>query len=111
MKGMRRRGVLVLVGITVATLWLGAIGFLDDYLRVVKGLPKGLLGRYKLAGQVAIGLAVGLAVLELAVEHARLHVHRTRHRPPWLRLTLRLRPRGRHVHLGWHLQHRRELRR
>jgi len=46
-----------------ATVWLGAIGFLDDWLRVVKGLPKGLLGRYKLAGQFAIGLAVGLALV------------------------------------------------
>ena len=47
----------------IATVWLGAIGFLDDYLRVVKGAPKGLLGRYKLAGQVAIGLGVGLALV------------------------------------------------
>ena len=47
----------------IATLWLGAIGFLDDYLRVVKGYPKGLLGRYKLAGQVAIGLAVGVVLV------------------------------------------------
>ena len=47
----------------IATVWLGAIGFLDDYLRVVKGAPKGLLGRYKLAGQVALGLGVGLALV------------------------------------------------
>jgi phospho-N-acetylmuramoyl-pentapeptide-transferase len=47
----------------LATLWLGAIGFLDDYLRVVKGFPKGLLGRYKIAGQVALGLAIGWILL------------------------------------------------
>jgi phospho-N-acetylmuramoyl-pentapeptide-transferase len=47
----------------LGTVWLGAIGFLDDYLRVVKGLPKGLLGRYKLAGQVILGLAIGLVML------------------------------------------------
>src|SRR5688500_5538626 len=35
----------------LSTVWLGGIGFLDDYLRVVKGFPNGLLGRYKLAGQ------------------------------------------------------------
>jgi phospho-N-acetylmuramoyl-pentapeptide-transferase len=46
-----------------ATVWLGAIGFLDDYLRVVKNYPKGLLGRYKLAGQVAIGAVIGLALV------------------------------------------------
>ena len=39
----------------LATVWLGALGFLDDYLRVVKGCPKGLLGRYKLVGQIALG--------------------------------------------------------
>jgi phospho-N-acetylmuramoyl-pentapeptide-transferase len=47
----------------LATLWLGAIGLLDDYLRVVKNYPKGLLGRYKLAGQVALGAIVGLALV------------------------------------------------
>ena len=47
----------------LATVWLGALGFLDDYLRVVKNYPKGLLGRYKLAGQVALGLCVGLILL------------------------------------------------
>ena len=46
-----------------ATVWLGALGFLDDYLRVVRGLPKGLLGRYKLAGQVVAGAAIGLVLV------------------------------------------------
>src|SRR5258706_14142119 len=41
-----------------ATVWLGALGFLDDYLRVVKDYPKGLLGRYKLAGQIVLGLVL-----------------------------------------------------
>lgn len=47
----------------IATLWLGGIGFLDDYLRVVKGYPKGLLGRYKMAGQFVLGLGLGLTLL------------------------------------------------
>jgi phospho-N-acetylmuramoyl-pentapeptide-transferase len=47
----------------LSTVWLGAIGFLDDYLRVVKGYPKGLLGRYKLAGQVVLGVVVGWILL------------------------------------------------
>jgi phospho-N-acetylmuramoyl-pentapeptide-transferase len=46
----------------LATLWLGAIGFLDDWLRVVKGLPKGLLGRYKLVGQIALGALIGFVL-------------------------------------------------
>ncbi|MGD8306588.1 MAG: phospho-N-acetylmuramoyl-pentapeptide-transferase, partial [Ignavibacteria bacterium] len=45
--------------ITLGTLWLGAVGFLDDYLKVVKKYPNGLVARYKLIGQVTIGLVVG----------------------------------------------------
>ena len=43
----------------LATVWLGLLGFLDDWLRVVKGFPKGLLGRYKLVGQIALGGIIG----------------------------------------------------
>jgi phospho-N-acetylmuramoyl-pentapeptide-transferase len=46
----------------IATIWMGAVGFLDDYLRVVKNLRKGLLGRYKLAGQITLGIGVFAAV-------------------------------------------------
>jgi phospho-N-acetylmuramoyl-pentapeptide-transferase len=46
-----------------ATVWLGALGFLDDYLRVVRGFPKGLLGRYKLAGQIVCGAAIALILV------------------------------------------------
>ena len=44
----------------VATLWFGTIGYIDDYLIVVRRRPKGLVGRYKLLGQVVAGLAIGL---------------------------------------------------
>jgi phospho-N-acetylmuramoyl-pentapeptide-transferase len=54
------RSLWIAVG---ATVWLGGIGLLDDYLRVVKGLRKGLLGRYKLTGQVALGLAIALILI------------------------------------------------
>jgi phospho-N-acetylmuramoyl-pentapeptide-transferase len=50
--------LLVLFG----TVVLGAVGFLDDYLKVVKKLPQGLIARYKLLGQIFVGLVVGLAV-------------------------------------------------
>ena len=46
----------------IATLFMGAVGFLDDWLRVVKHLRKGLLGRYKLAGQILLGLGIFIAV-------------------------------------------------
>ena len=50
--------ILILAG----TLWLGAVGFLDDYLKVIKKYPNGLIARYKLLGQVLIGLVVGSVV-------------------------------------------------
>jgi phospho-N-acetylmuramoyl-pentapeptide-transferase len=43
----------------VATLWMGAIGFLDDYLKVVQGKPRGLVARQKLVGQVTFGIVLG----------------------------------------------------
>ncbi len=43
----------------LALLWMGAIGFMDDYLQVVKGRSKGLVARYKMVGQLTFGLALG----------------------------------------------------
>jgi phospho-N-acetylmuramoyl-pentapeptide-transferase len=40
-------------------IWLGALGFLDDYLKVVRRRSEGLVGKYKLVGQGLIGLIVG----------------------------------------------------
>jgi phospho-N-acetylmuramoyl-pentapeptide-transferase len=48
--------------VLVATVWMGAVGYLDDYLKVVKKLPKGLIGRYKIVGQVSLGLVVGCVI-------------------------------------------------
>nr|HPI19181.1 phospho-N-acetylmuramoyl-pentapeptide-transferase [Candidatus Kapabacteria bacterium] len=48
--------------ILLATSWLGAVGFLDDYLKVIKKLPKGLIARYKLFGQIGIGLIVASTI-------------------------------------------------
>jgi phospho-N-acetylmuramoyl-pentapeptide-transferase len=44
----------------VSTLWLGAIGFIDDYIKVFKKDKKGLSGKFKIIGQVGLGLMVGL---------------------------------------------------
>ncbi len=81
-------GLLILAAISIATiLWadpgnaevrvallgtlaLGAIGFLDDYLQVVRKQNKGLVGRAKLVGQVAIGLTVGLVMLQMMPNEA-----------------------------------------
>lgn len=42
----------------VATLWLGTIGFIDDYIKVFKKDKEGLAGRFKIVGQVGIGLII-----------------------------------------------------
>jgi len=47
----------------VSTLWLGAIGFIDDYIKVYKKDKAGLAGRFKVLGQVGIGLIVGLVMV------------------------------------------------
>lgn len=46
-----------------ALLWLGLLGFLDDYLKVIRGKTEGLVARYKLLGQFAFGIAIGLLLL------------------------------------------------
>lgn len=46
----------------VATIWLGIIGFLDDYIKVFRKNKEGLAGRFKIVGQVGLGLIVGLTL-------------------------------------------------
>jgi len=53
---------LYVILILIVTAGLGVVGFLDDYLKVVKKKPKGLIGWYKIVGQVVIGLVLGLAL-------------------------------------------------
>lgn len=43
----------------VSTLWMGAIGFLDDYIKVFKKDKKGLRGIFKVIGQIVLGIIVG----------------------------------------------------
>lgn len=78
-------GTLIIIAATVSTLlwaeltnvailvvlatflWTGAIGFLDDYLKVVRKTSAGLAGRYKMIGQWAFGLALGWFLLTYPV--------------------------------------------
>ncbi len=46
----------------VTTVWMGVIGFLDDYIKKFKNDKEGLKGRFKVMGQVGLGLIVGLAL-------------------------------------------------
>ncbi|MBL4560063.1 MAG: phospho-N-acetylmuramoyl-pentapeptide-transferase [Labilibaculum sp.] len=46
----------------ITTIWLGFIGFIDDYIKVFKKDKAGLSGKFKIAGQVGLGLIVGLTL-------------------------------------------------
>ena len=46
----------------LTTVWLGLIGFLDDYIKIFKKNKEGLAGRFKIIGQVSLGLIVGLTL-------------------------------------------------
>lgn len=46
-----------------AILWMGVMGFVDDYLKVVQGKSRGLVARYKLIGQVIFGIALATFLL------------------------------------------------
>ena len=46
----------------VSTIWLGLIGFLDDYIKVFRKHKEGLKGRFKVIGQVGLGLIVGVTL-------------------------------------------------
>ena len=46
-----------------AIVWMGVIGFVDDYLKVVQGKSRGLVARYKLIGQISFGIVLGSYLL------------------------------------------------
>jgi phospho-N-acetylmuramoyl-pentapeptide-transferase len=46
----------------ISTVWLGLVGFLDDYIKVFRKNKEGLSGRFKIMGQVGLGIIVGLTM-------------------------------------------------
>ena len=58
--GRMRNIYLILMIIT--TIWLGLLGFMDDYIKIFRKNKEGLKGKYKIIGQVSIGLIVGLVL-------------------------------------------------
>ncbi|MGE0587614.1 MAG: phospho-N-acetylmuramoyl-pentapeptide-transferase [Cyclobacteriaceae bacterium] len=60
--------------LVVTTVWLGLIGLLDDYIKVFKKDKEGLAGRFKIIGQVGLGLVVGLVLYfnsDVVVRHLK----------------------------------------
>ncbi len=57
----------------LSTLGFGAVGFADDYLKITRKSHDGLIPRYKMGGQILVGLAVGVAVLLLSLHDPPLY--------------------------------------
>ncbi len=46
----------------ITTIWLGFMGFLDDYIKIFKKNKEGLAGRFKIIGQISLGIIIGLTL-------------------------------------------------
>jgi phospho-N-acetylmuramoyl-pentapeptide-transferase len=57
-----RVGNVYILLLLVTTVWMGLIGFLDDYIKVFRKNKEGLQGKFKIVGQVGLGLIVGLVM-------------------------------------------------
>ena len=66
--------------IIIATLFMGIIGFIDDYLKIVKKLSKGLIARYKLIAQILTGIFIAFMILnyvespKIFIDHQDNHI-------------------------------------
>ncbi len=50
---------IYIILLIITTIWMGAVGFLDDYIKVFRKNKKGLPGKFKVMGQIGLGLIVG----------------------------------------------------
>src|SRR6201999_4020272 len=55
-------GNVYVILMLITTVWLGAIGFLDDYIKVFKKNKEGLAGKFKIIGQVGLALIIGFTM-------------------------------------------------
>lgn len=53
---------IYIILLLVSTIWLGAIGFIDDYIKVFKKDKRGLAGKFKVVGQITVGIIIGATV-------------------------------------------------
>lgn len=54
---------IYIIMMILATIWMGVIGFIDDYIKVFKKDKQGLKGKFKIAGQIGLGLIIALMML------------------------------------------------
>jgi phospho-N-acetylmuramoyl-pentapeptide-transferase len=55
-------GNVYIILMLITTVWLGLIGFLDDYIKIFRKNKEGLAARFKVAGQIGLGIIVGLTL-------------------------------------------------
>jgi UDP-N-acetylmuramyl pentapeptide phosphotransferase/UDP-N-acetylglucosamine-1-phosphate transferase len=49
--------------VIISTIWMGVIGFIDDYLKVIKKIEKGMIARYKMIGQITLGILISYWII------------------------------------------------
>ncbi len=67
-------GNIYLITMLIATVWMGAIGFTDDYLKIKRKNKDGLAGRFKIAGQVGLGILIAAVMLFSEQVNVRMDV-------------------------------------
>jgi len=55
-------GNIYIILMLITTIWLGLIGFLDDYIKIFRKNKEGLAGKFKIAGQIILGIIVGITL-------------------------------------------------
>jgi len=59
---LTRLSNIYIILMIITTIWLGTLGFIDDYIKVIKKNKEGLSGKFKIIAQVGLGLIVGLTI-------------------------------------------------
>lgn len=55
-------GNIYVILMLITTVWLGFVGFIDDYIKIYKKSKEGLAGKFKIAGQIILGLIIGITL-------------------------------------------------
>jgi len=55
-------GNIYVILMLITTVWLGFVGFIDDYIKIFKKSKEGLAGKFKIAGQIILGLIIGITL-------------------------------------------------
>ena len=69
---------IYIILLLLTTFWLGTIGFLDDYIKIFKKNKDGLKGKFKIIGQLGLGLVIGLVMVfnkDIQVSHIKKNIN------------------------------------